>query len=153
MKEKGLKYDEGKLRFDLIPPIALRSLAEVYTFGAQKYTDDSWQNLPDFEKRYLAALHRHLNAHQLGELRDNDSGLYHLDHLLWNVVALRWKLQQDEEAKQTITITGRCSTIFEDRETLDKLVASGSGELTFTISPEGIPRESQLVHDDVDTET
>jgi len=92
---EGKKYDEGKLRFDLVPPIALKALAQVYTYGAEtKYEDNSWQKLPDFEKRYLAALHRHLNDHQLGELRDPESGLYHLDHALWNIVALRWKLEQ-----------------------------------------------------------
>lgn len=151
MRKKGMKYDDDKLRFDLIPPIALRSLAEVYTFGARKYTDNSWQNLPNFEERYLAALHRHLNAHQLGELRDEDSGLYHLDHLLWNVVALRWKLQQDEEASQTFTVTGRCQVILEAPEC--EAIWGQCENLCFSISPEGIPRESLNVHDDVDTET
>ena len=115
MKESK-KYDKGKLRFDLIPPIALRALAQVYTHGAEtKYEDNSWQNLENFEQRYLAALHRHLNAHQLGEIKDPESGLYHLDHALWNLVALRWKLQQKEEQSLwtdnedgTFTFHGKC---------------------------------------------
>lgn len=152
MRKKGMKYDDDKLRFDLIPPIALRSLAEVYTFGARKYTDNSWQNLPNFEERYLAALHRHLNAHQLGELRDEDSGLYHLDHLLWNVVALRWKLQQDEQKEGRVTI--ELGTVeFDDEGIRQFFMGEGHAEMVFSISPEGIPRESIVVHDDVDTET
>lgn len=152
MREEGIKYDDGKLRFDLIPPIALRALAEVYTFGAKKYTDNSWQNLSDFENRYLAALHRHLNAHQLGELRDKDSGLYHLDHLLWNVVALRWKLQQDEQEDGRITI--QLDSVEIDERAVRDFFCGNRADLIFTISPEGIPRdESQLVHDDVMTET
>ena len=152
MQEKGIKYDDDKLRFDLIPPIALRALAEVYTFGARKYTDNSWQNLENFEARYLAALHRHLNAHQLGELRDKDSGLYHLDHLLWNVVALRWKLQQDEQKDTRITI--QFDSIELDDKAIFDYFYGNRADFIFTVTPEGIPRdESLLVHDDVDTET
>lgn len=152
MKEKGLKYDEGKLRFDLVPPIALLALAQVYTFGAEKYEDDSWQQLDDFEKRYMGALHRHLNAHQMGELRDKESGLYHLDHLLWNVVALRWKLQQDELADQRITI--QLGEVTIDNKALREFFCRQKSDLIFTISPEGIPKqEAQVVHDDVETET
>ena len=104
---EGKKYDEGKLRFDLIPPIDLRALAQVYTYGAEtKYEDNSWQNLENFYPRYLAALHRHLNAHQLGEIKDPESGLYHLDHALWNLVALRWKMEEDAKAAKCFTIEG-----------------------------------------------
>ena len=35
---KGMKFDEGKLRFDLIPPEIELYLAEVLTYGANKYT-------------------------------------------------------------------------------------------------------------------
>jgi hypothetical protein len=38
-KEEGLKFDEGKLRFDLIPIYPLEELARVYTIGAKKYGD------------------------------------------------------------------------------------------------------------------
>lgn len=94
------KYDKGKLRFDLVPPIILKALAQVFTYGTKKYEDNSWQELDNFEERYTAALHRHLNAHQLGELKDPESGFYHLDHVLWNVAALRWKLEQNNEVVQ-----------------------------------------------------
>ena len=94
VKKAGMKSDDGKLRFDLVPPLALKVLAQVFTMGSKKYDDNSWQNLENFEQRYLAALHRHLNAHQLGEIKDPESGLYHLDHAMWNILALRWKLEQ-----------------------------------------------------------
>ena len=32
---KGMKFDEGKLRYDLIPPEILLWLAELYTHGAK----------------------------------------------------------------------------------------------------------------------
>jgi len=38
----GKKFDEGKLRMDLIPPAAIYGLAKVLTYGSEKYG----QNLP-----------------------------------------------------------------------------------------------------------
>ncbi len=84
----GLKYDSGKLRFGLIPPIATTSLAEVLTFGAAKYAPNSWQTVPNGEERYLDALYRHLEAYRNGELTDPESGLSHLAHAITNVAFL-----------------------------------------------------------------
>lgn len=36
-KGKGLRYNEGKLRFDLFPPFARRIIAQIFTKGAEKY--------------------------------------------------------------------------------------------------------------------
>lgn len=86
--KKGKKYDQGKLRFELIPPVAIEEIAKVQTFGANKYGANSWQNLENAEERYLGALYRHLNAHQQGETFDLESGLSHLSHALTNLVFL-----------------------------------------------------------------
>ena len=88
------KYDAGKLRMDLIPPEALEAIAEILTYGAKKYSANSWQNLPDFKARYTGALLRHLTAWQRGEERDPESGLRHIDHVLCNAVFLSWKERQ-----------------------------------------------------------
>ena len=80
----GPKYDEGKLQYSLIPPIATKALAEVLTFGAKKYLPNSWQKVPDAERRYLDALMRHLDAYRSGEEFDPESNLSHLSHLLCN---------------------------------------------------------------------
>ena len=80
----GPKYDEGKLQYSLIPPIATKALAEVLTFGASKYAPNSWQKVPDAERRYLDALIRHLEAYRSGEEFDPESNLSHLSHLLCN---------------------------------------------------------------------
>lgn len=96
--KKGLKFDgrdndgtEMKLRYDLIPWECIEELAKIFTFGAKKYSDNTWQNVEDFENRYWSALQRHLIAHRRGELRDIETGEFHLSHALWNVVALLWK--------------------------------------------------------------
>lgn len=86
--DRGLKYDDGKLRYSLIPPILLSSVAEVLTFGAAKYAPNSWQTVPNGPERYLDALYRHLEQFRNGEALDPESGLPHLAHVATNVAFL-----------------------------------------------------------------
>ena len=46
----GTKHDAGKPRMDLIPPRAEMLLAEVLTFGANRYGDDNWRDVPNMEQ-------------------------------------------------------------------------------------------------------
>lgn len=87
---ESLKYDNGKVRMDLVPLECVESIAKVLTYGVKKYSDNSWQDLPDFWKRYKAALLRHLTAIDKGELIDKESGLYHIDQVLTNAMFLSW---------------------------------------------------------------
>ena len=87
-KMKPKKYDQEKLRMDLIPASSFIALAEVLTYGAKKYGANSWQGLPDFENRYYGALLRHLIAWREGELNDAESGLPHLWHAIANIAFL-----------------------------------------------------------------
>lgn len=87
---ESLKYDDGKIRMDLVPLESMEAIAKVLTYGAKKYSDNSWQNLPDFWKRYKAALLRHLTAIDKGELIDKESGLCHIDQVLTNAMFLSW---------------------------------------------------------------
>lgn len=85
----GLKFDGGKARVDLLVdgvPNALTGVAEVLTFGAQKYETHSWQQVEGGPERYKAAMLRHLLAHSKGELVDPESGLPHLAHLACNAL-------------------------------------------------------------------
>jgi hypothetical protein len=82
----GVKNDTGKLRYDLVPVIALIGVAEGMTMGAEKYGDNNWQGVNP--ERYYAALMRHLIAWRQGETNDPESGLNHLKHVLTNTVFL-----------------------------------------------------------------
>ena len=84
----GLKFDSGKLRYSLIPPVAIAALAKVLTFGAEKYAPNSWQTVENGEERYLDALFRHIEAYRSGESIDPESGLSHLAHAACNVAFL-----------------------------------------------------------------
>ena len=76
-KEQGTKHDEGKLRYDLIPPYPLMRLAEVYTIGARKYGDRDWEKGISCS-RLLGSMLRHIEAYRAGELVDKDDGQLHM---------------------------------------------------------------------------
>lgn len=78
-RTEGVKFDNGKLRFDLIPPDALALLAAVLTYGAAKYEDRNWELGMD-RARLRAARSRHENARLLGIQMDSETGLPHLAH-------------------------------------------------------------------------
>ena len=84
--EQFMKFDTDKLRYDLIPPSAMKALAEVLTYGAKKYKPNNWKN--GDKDRYIAALYRHLEAWRAGEQKDEESGMTHLSHALTNVAFL-----------------------------------------------------------------
>ena len=68
------KADQGKLRFSLFPIEALNPILEVLEFGATKYSEGGWTTVPDAERRYCDALHRHYVEHLSGVDIDEDSG-------------------------------------------------------------------------------
>jgi hypothetical protein len=84
---KATKDDWGKPRYSLIPPHPLKVLAEIYTMGARKYSDDNWLNGMDW-KRVLDAVYRHLEAFKGGEDNDPESGLPHVMHAAWGCFTL-----------------------------------------------------------------
>jgi hypothetical protein len=81
-KTGGRKFDGGKLRYGLLPPLALKATTDVLTFGAEKYEADNWKKVPDSKRRYFDALQRHVWAWKEGEQIDPESGKHHLAHAL-----------------------------------------------------------------------
>lgn len=98
----GKKDDSLKLRFDLIPPIFLKAVATILSFGARKYGPNNWQTLDNFEERYTGALMRHLNAWRSGERTDPESGHSHLWHIACNVAFLIWKEYNDSIVENSL---------------------------------------------------
>lgn len=84
-----VKYDDGKLRWDLAPFKEFEQVVEVLTFGANKYRDNGWMSVETH--RYQAALMRHFAAYMRGESVDPESGLSHLAHAATNAIFLMWK--------------------------------------------------------------
>ena len=94
--QEGVKYDKGKLRFDLLPVYPLEALVEVYTFGASKYEDRNWEKGISWS-RVFAAMMRHLWAYWRGENNDPESNLPHLAHAAWGCFALLEYSQRRKE--------------------------------------------------------
>ena len=78
----GRKFDGGKLQYGLIPPLAMREMVKVLTFGAEKYEPDNWKNVPDSKRRYFDAMERHVWAWKSGEQDDPETGINHLAHAM-----------------------------------------------------------------------
>ena len=79
---------DGKLRWELLPLSLVRHIVAVYSFGATKYAPNTWQELPDGYDRYKAALFRHIDSYESGELVDPESRLHPLAHAAWNALAM-----------------------------------------------------------------
>lgn len=95
----GAKADAGKPRMDLVLggfSEALLRVAEVGTFGANKYTDNGWKEVANGRERYTDALLRHLFASKK-EAFDRDSHLLHLAHAAWNALAVLELYLKEEE--------------------------------------------------------
>jgi Domain of unknown function (DUF5664) len=78
---EGLKFDGGKVRYELLPPELLDETAKVLTFGANKYADRNWE-LGMKWSRVFGALMRHLWAwwNPLVSDKDPETGYSHLAH-------------------------------------------------------------------------
>jgi len=84
--EKGIKHDDNKPQFRLIPQMALLEAAKVMTFGAKKYAPNNWMLVKDGHDRYIDAALRHINAHLTGEVVDPESELPHLSHAVCSLM-------------------------------------------------------------------
>ena len=60
-----------KTDFTLLPPNAIKLVAELLTKGLEKYPDEKWRRLSIND--HLAAALRHINAYLRGEALDEDS--------------------------------------------------------------------------------
>ena len=93
----GAKTDAGKPDCSLLLMFgkALREVARVGTYGAQKYTRGGWQDVPDGINRYTAALLRHM-CEEHYEVYDRDLPVMHAAQTAWNALA-RLELMLREE--------------------------------------------------------
>ena len=87
MNHKGLRFNTGKTRHELVPPFAKEQYARVLTRGAEKYGVGNWQKGMPWTT-VIASLKRHLNAIEAGEDFDKETGEYHAAHLICNAAFL-----------------------------------------------------------------
>lgn len=100
----GVKHDSDKLRYDLLPPLALEELVKVLTHGAKKYDDDNWRNVPNWKKRYFAATQRHQWQWKQGIIQDDapdakGSPGSHCHHIACAIASLMFLLEKELEGE------------------------------------------------------
>lgn len=81
--KKGLRYNEGKLRYDLLHPVAQEGLVSVLTRGSEKYSPRNWEAGMNWST-VIASMKRHIAAFEKGEDYDKESGELHIDHIQAN---------------------------------------------------------------------
>ena len=72
----------GKTRYDLIPPLGLRRVADIYGRGADKYDDWNWAKGQPYTRVY-ASLFRHLM-----QWRNGDTDEDHMAAVAWAALCL-----------------------------------------------------------------
>lgn len=83
----GLRYDSGKLRFDLLPPEPVIHAVGVLTDGASKYADRNWELGMPWSK-VIGPMFRHIFKWLCGERYDEETGRPHLAHVIVNAMFL-----------------------------------------------------------------
>lgn len=100
----AIKYDGGKPSvyrglIDYFPRAGM-AVAEVSTFGANKYAWNGWSGVEDGVNRYSDAMMRHLLQEAAGEEFDKDSNLRHAAHIAWGAMARLELMLREEEAME-----------------------------------------------------
>lgn len=87
LSKEGVKYDEGKARFSLIPVMPLREVANLYAMGAKKYSDRNWEKGIKWTRIY-DAMNRHMTSWWAGETHDQVDRQHHLASVIWCALTL-----------------------------------------------------------------
>lgn len=102
--DPGAKLDQGKNRLGLVMfgfAKALQEVCKVGTYGAQKYSDNGWMQVPDGQSRYTDALMRHLMKEAEGEEIDPETNLRHAAQVAWNALSRLELMLREKETKTT----------------------------------------------------
>ena len=96
----GMKETSGKLRWTLLPLLAVKEIVKVLEYGAKKYSADNWKKVEP--EKYKEAAFRHWTAYLEGEKVDPETGISHLAHLGCDVLFLLWfELTGNADEKNT----------------------------------------------------
>lgn len=97
--KRGLRYNSGKLRYELISNIALEEIAKVYTNGAEKYTtrDENGNIVIDGSNNWrnglswmdcIASTKRHIEKFLKNIDIDEETNTLHLANACWNLMSI-----------------------------------------------------------------
>lgn len=75
--------------FVYLPYRVLNYLGDIYLYGCKKYDENNWRKGMKWGKIF-GAFNRHSGKWFNGEIMDDESGMHHLGHALWQLFGLRW---------------------------------------------------------------
>lgn len=90
MEREGVKHDDEKLKWSLLPFEQVQEVVEVLQFGAAKYDKDNWKYVKNAEERYFDAAMRHIIDHKLTGETDVETGRTHLAHAICCLLFWMW---------------------------------------------------------------
>lgn len=106
---EGIRFDESKPRWDLLPLDSLYEVLKVYSFGIKKgYPERNWEKGMNYSRIYNPIL-RHTTKWFIGQDLDEESNLPHLAHATWNCLTgltyqLRSMTKFDDRVKVKLNI-------------------------------------------------
>jgi hypothetical protein len=83
---EGIKYDQDKPDYSLLPFGPVDDIVKVLTYGAKKYDRFNWSKVE--RHRYEAACLRHISAYLQGEKLDPETDISHLAHAATSLIFL-----------------------------------------------------------------
>lgn len=96
VNEQGGKQSHLDARFDCIPPVVLRLLAQCLGFGARKYGDENWKNIS--QRDNLNHAMNHINEWNRGN-RDE----HHLVNAMARLTFALWQAVDSKDQPDTYT--------------------------------------------------
>jgi dATP/dGTP diphosphohydrolase, N-terminal len=85
--ENGATRSEEKPRYDLIPDVAIRRLAERFALGARVHGENNWKG---GGQKFVQQCKNHLAAHLWDYFQNGNHSDDNLGAILWNAAALCW---------------------------------------------------------------
>ena len=155
----GVKYDNDKPRWGLVPFKQFEQVVDVLTFGSKKYADDNWKKVPDAEERYFDAMLRHITEYRYGDKLDSETKKSHLSHAICCALFIMWfddqetnkKFEKPEEVKPIPYSPTIMDTLYKNQmDGVSKLIGEQPTRSYGEMKPVSLTTNPSTNHNDED---
>ena len=101
--KQGMRFNNSKPKWSLVPQSSLIPMVRVLEFGATKYEPFNWMKGLSVTE-ICESLKRHLDAFMEGEDNDPESGLSHIGHIQCNALFLSWMMENRKDLDDRFNI-------------------------------------------------
>ena len=102
-ENKGLRFNNNKPKWSLVPQSALIPMVQVLEFGATKYAPYNWMKGLSVTE-ICESMKRHLDSFMEGENNDKESLLSHIGHIQCNALFLSWMMENRPDIDDRVNI-------------------------------------------------